>query len=253
MIKSSDFFKLSLPVFTIGYGLVEEGTTVVLRGKDMVPTVVVGSGQQQGAVPVLRPPLVPCPERGKRKWVPSKRAAICKYCGMKFEKDEKGYFEHFDDLGFAPGKVKYAEIEGENSFTLIPQEEATTDQFTLIVFRTSVQRGGGNAHTGDKNGWMCSLPICHASSDSSILPQECPNCGTKTGSPEGGPVTSFSPFPGRILAEGRVHDPWGGGSGSQIVAVLPKNAIFRIASFGNAGTVSRFYLYNGVEIKETKL
>jgi hypothetical protein len=244
MFHSSNFTGLSLHVFTIEDGKVEEGTLVNLWGKSMEDyAIVVGSGQQRGVVPVQRPPLVPCPERGRKLWAPSNKAAICKSCGIKFERDTKGYFEHFDDLGFAPGRIKYAKIKGENSFTLISKEEATTNMFALIVFRVHIERGGSNGYAGKVNGWKCTS--CFALSEDIETPTECPDCNTK-----GSPITTFASFPGRVLVEGRTTDQWGGGGGSQLITVVPKNEEFRIIYFGNKKKTTEIYRWNGKEVEK---
>ncbi len=101
---------------------------------------------------------------------------------------------------------------------------------TIIVFRTPMGVRGGNAHTGEPVGWKCP---CGASG-SDATPDTCPQCAaSRTG--YSGPRREFAPFPGEIIARGRIAEGDAGrmGSGEQLVAVVKKNAVFRIRIFSD--------------------
>ena len=86
----------------------------------------------------------------------------------------------------------------------------TTDR-CICVFRTKIGFRGGNSHTGDKLG------------------------------------DEFFPFPGEVLCEGIIAQGTAGrmGSGSQLVAVMPANIVFRTAYRGRlyGEPAEHYYLF----------
>jgi len=92
----------------------------------------------------------------------------------------------------------------------------------LVVFPTMIGFRGGNDHTGDRV-------------------EDC--------DPEN---ISFLPFPAAILAEGAIAQGDAGnmGSGSQYIAVVPKNVVFRTRYSGRmyGAPSSHYYLYTGSQV-----
>jgi len=127
----------------------------------------------------------------------------------------------------------------------IAQKAATTDEAIVVVLRTRIGFRGGNSHTGDLTGWECKGYMCNAfdSTAPMPIPQKCPKCGTSR-DPEHGIRKRFAPFPGKILAKGRIAQGDAGrmGSGEQIVALIPRDVIFRTTSTGRMyGKPDTFY------------
>lgn len=86
--------------------------------------------------------------------------------------------------------------------------------FALIIFPTKIGFGGSNDHTGDIN-----------------------------------PERRFFPFPGEILAKGTIQGA-GRSTGTQLIAVMPKNVVFRTHYSGRSRLVSGayFYIFDGKQI-----
>lgn len=107
---------------------------------------------------------------------------------------------------------------------------ALSSDAAVVVLRTSMGFRGGNAHTGEPVGWKCR---CGASG-SDATPDTCPQCAaSRTG--YSGPRREFAPFPGEIIARGRIAQGDAGrmGSGEQLVVVLKRGAVFRIRIFSD--------------------
>ena len=79
----------------------------------------------------------------------------------------------------------------------------------ICVFRTRIGYRGANEHTGDRDG----------GTEEDFWGAEHP---------------TFLPFPGEVLCEGKIAQGDAGrmGSGSQLVAVMPANIVFRTAYHG---------------------
>ncbi|UQS95045.1 hypothetical protein Pam2_165 [Pseudanabaena phage Pam2] len=103
---------------------------------------------------------------------------------------------------------------------LIEAANTLTNDKCLIVFRTRIGFRGGNSHTGE----------CNYDPDS----------------------FEFLPFPCEILAEGRIAQGAAGsmGSGQQLIAIAPKNIVFRTRYSGRlyGAPSSHYYLYTGSQI-----
>lgn len=90
----------------------------------------------------------------------------------------------------------------------------------IVVLKTHIGFRGGNSHTGDREG---------------------------TG--EDGKATGFLPFPGEILCEGRIAqgDAGGVGSGSQLIAIIPKGVVYRTAYSGRlyGAPGAHYHMFDG--------
>ncbi len=87
---------------------------------------------------------------------------------------------------------------------------------SICVFRTQIGYRGGNSHTGDRT------------------------------------AEEFLPFPGKVLCEGIIAQGAAGrmGSGSQLVAVMPADTVFRTGYSGRlyGKPAEHYYLYRGGQI-----
>lgn len=105
---------------------------------------------------------------------------------------------------------------------LIEAANTLTNDKCLIVFRTRIGFRGGNSHTGDR------------------VPDYDPDS------------LQFLPFPCEILAEGRIAqgDAGRAGAGQQLIAIAPKNIVFRTRYSGRlyGAPSSHYYLYTGSQI-----
>lgn len=103
---------------------------------------------------------------------------------------------------------------------LIP-EMTKDDEECIIVFRTKIGFKGSNEHSGDRL-------------------------------PTGFNDFVYHPFPGYIIAQGVIAQGEAGelGSGEQIIAIMPKNVVFRTGYSGNLYGNHRehYYLFNGEKI-----
>ncbi|MDR0408681.1 MAG: hypothetical protein LBH45_07195 [Campylobacteraceae bacterium] len=95
---------------------------------------------------------------------------------------------------------------------LFVAENASETDKVIVVFRTPIGFRGGNTHTGDK--------VCEEFKED------------EWGMPKLQPV--YADFPGEILVEGVIAEGDAGrmGSGKQIIALVPKNKVFRIGYSG---------------------
>lgn len=100
-------------------------------------------------------------------------------------------------------------------------EIKTDDTKCIVVFRTKIGYRGGNSHTGDrKNTEAYEL--------------------------------QFEEFPGEILCQGTIAQGDAGrmGSGTQLVAIMPKGIVFRTGYSGRlyGDPRAHYYMFNGNEI-----
>lgn len=247
---------MSYRVFTIESGKVTAGAVIEilhLKGAGIdIPAVMVGEegrGRERGVVPVGNPPMVPCPDRNTDVRTSSEK---CEECGTALgEKKEGSYTRNHPDVGMVQGRLMFAEVgqtkAGRPKF--FSKGEATTDERVILVFRTGMGYRGGNNHSGDRLEWKCSK--CDASGDGATMPEACPKCGA-TGGWDGGPRIKFAPFPGEIIAKGRIAQGDAGrmGDGEQIVALVPKGVVFRTAYSGRlyGAPSAHYYMWNGSEL-----
>jgi hypothetical protein len=129
----------------------------------------------------------------------------------------------------------------------------------IIVFRSPIGFRGGNQHTGDRVNTPCPLRgwVGHSYDIQEILVQQkeppyemvsqrqCTKCKTVFGKhshptqtnephPDTGEAFSFLPFPGEVLIEGHIAqgDAGRAGAGTQLIAIIPKNVVFRVGYTG---------------------
>ena len=105
-------------------------------------------------------------------------------------------------------------------------ENKADDSKCIVVFRTKIGFRGGNSHTGDRLGVE--------------------NEG------EYNERLAFEAFPGEILADGEIAQGTAGrmGGGKQLVAVMPKDVVFRTGYSGRlyGGPSAHYYLFDGQKI-----
>lgn len=128
------------------------------------------------------------------------------------------------------------------------KDGASSDDRIIVVLRTKIGFRGGNDHTGDRVGWKC--PKCNATGNNVTTPEACPECGA-TGD-WNAPKPTFGKFPGEIIARGRIAEGAAGrmGDGEQLVAVVPKNTVFRTAYTGRlyGAPSSHYYKWDGLKV-----
>jgi len=105
---------------------------------------------------------------------------------------------------------------------LIETSGITDTEKCICVFRTQIGYRGGNSHTGDRDGGM----------KRDYWGAERP---------------TFHPFPGEILCEGIIAQGAAGrmGSGSQLVAIMPADTVFRTGYSGRlyGAPSAHYYLF----------
>ena len=248
----------SYRIFTIASGNVAAGAvieTLHLKGAGIdIPAIMIGEegrGRERGVVPVGNPPMVSCPERNKDVWISSDK---CEKCGTALgEKKEGSCTRNHPDTGMVQGRLMFAEVgqtkAGKPKF--FSKEKATSDDFVIVVFDTKIGFRGGNSHTGDRAGWKCSKYGCDASGEGATnAPETCPKCGA-TGSWDG-PKLNFAKFPGEIIATGHIAQGAAGraGGGEQIIALVPKDIVFRTSYSGRlyGAPGSHYYKWDGSKL-----
>jgi predicted RNA-binding Zn-ribbon protein involved in translation (DUF1610 family) len=248
-------------VFTVDSGAVSEGAkieTLHLKGANIdIPAVLVGEegrGRKQEAMPVDRPPMVPCPMRGQEVWRSyGDVAGKCPLCGQAMTNnpaDERKMQWNHPDAGSVPGTLMFAEVgttkAGKPKF--FTKGAPTTDDKIVVVFRTKMGFRGGNDHTGDRDGWKCAS--CGEKGEGEV-PKTCPKCGKESGS-WSGPERQFAAFPGQKLVSGTIAEGAAGrmGAGEQMIAVMPKGVVFRTSYSGRlyGGPSAHYYVWNGEKL-----
>lgn len=203
----------SLRIFTINSGTVEEGAEVqalTLKGANMtIPAIMIGEEGRGRERGVI--PVELLPER-YRQWT---------------ETQEAGKKDPY--LQISETRIKIlAAVLGETKagkpklFDRLP--EGCSPEEIIAVFRTQIGFRGGNEHTGDRNGQV----------KKDWYGKEQPD---------------FHAFPGKILSKGIIAEGMAGraGSGTQMIAVVPKGTIFRTCYSGRlyGGPQAHYYLWDG--------
>ena len=276
----------SFRVFTISSGSVSEGAeidTLHLTGANIdIPAILVGEegrGRERGVLPVGNPPMVPCPDQGKKVWTSREK---CERCGVSLGEQEGSYRMH-PASGQIVGKLMFAELGTTKSQKpkLFAKPSADSDEKAILVFRTKIGFRGGNSHTGDRSEEM--VPCEYAGKVGRYWEQgdgTCPECGARAewvffkDHPEleqpakeadyamdngtfWHPQTQvrkkdWAPFPGEILVEGRIAEGAAGamGSGRQLVVVMPKGVVFRTSYSGRlyGAPSAHYYVFNGEKV-----
>ena len=201
-------------------------------------------------VPVGNPPIVPCSERNKDVWT---SADTCEKCGTTLgEKKEGSYTRNHPDAGMVHGRLMFAKVgqtkTGKPKF--FSTEKATEGDKIIVVFLTKMGFRGGNSHTGDRAGWECAVCRCDASGDGVNIPEICSKCGA-TGN-FNAPRIKFAEFPCQILCRGVIAEGAAGrmGSGEQLIAIVPKDVVFRTSYLGRlyGAPGSHYYKWDGSKL-----
>jgi hypothetical protein len=251
----------SYRVFTVASGEVIPGAAIDilhLKGAGMsIPAIIIGEegrGRERGVVPVSDPPIVPCPDRGRdiriSSWAAD--ATKCDKCGVTLGPKKEGrYACTHPDEGQVQGRLMFAEVgqtkAGKPKF--ITRNEATSDHFIIVVFTTHIWYRGENNYTGDFQSWRCPKVGCDASGTTST-PAVCPKCGAAGWS---GPQPLYENFPGQIIARGYIAQGEAGaivGGGEELVALMPKNIVFRTAYWGRlyGAPDAHYYKWDGEKL-----
>jgi hypothetical protein len=212
----------SYRVFTIASGQVTEGAvidTLHLKGAGIdIPAIIIGEegrGRERGILPVQL-------TDGQYKEWQEKRCVQIQFAEVGTTK---------------AGKPK-----------LFAKNSASTDEKIICVFRTKIGFRGGNSHTGDRAGWKCSKYGCDASGEGNA-PETCPKCGANGWD---GPKIVFKDFPGQIIVKGYIAQGAAGrmGGGEQIIALIPKNVVFRTSYSGRlyGAPGSHYYKWDGSKL-----
>jgi len=237
--------KEKMKIFTIKSGVVERGVRVnsfTLKGAGVtIPAVIIGEegrGRQLGVLPVQ---LLP---EQYQEWQEKGRTHI-----------------FFAEIGTTKaGKPK-----------LFQTEKADTLEKCICVFRTEIGFRGGNSHTGDRKEeywerkWYASFPesvpmkerytreevlrysreYLEARYPGEDIDQYSPTAGFRR-------RLDFYPFPGEVLCEGIIAQGDAGrmGSGSQLVAIMPENIVFRTGYSGRlyGAPGAHYYIYRDGQI-----
>jgi len=247
----------SYSVYTVNSGTVTAGAVIEplrLKGAGIeIPAVIVGEegrGRELGVVPVANPPRVPCPRRGQDVWGPSGR---CDECSTPLGEPREGSSTRsHPDAGMAFGRLMAAELgqtkAGRPKF--LSRDLPTSADCIIAVFVTRTGFRGSNAHTGDRAGWKCGNYACLTTGRDAVVPVACTRCGA-TGSWDG-PRQTFEKFPGEIIARGRIAQGAAGrmSSGEQIIALMPRGAVFRTAYSGRlyGAPSSHYYKWDGKQV-----
>ncbi len=225
----------SYRIFTISSGDVSEGARVekfTLAGAGVeIPAILVGEegrGRELGVLPVE---LLP---EQQKIW------------------QEKGEVEiHFAAVGRTEsGRVR-----------LFQKEESTTEEKILGVFPTKIGFRGGNDHTGEK--YLIPCPNRGKKVTANYWCPECKLALVEVGNSEAfwagvihpedkGEKPMWEPFPGEVISRGYIAQGEAGrsGGGEQLVALLPKNSVFRTEYFGRlyGAAPSHYYKWDGKKL-----
>jgi len=232
---------MKLKVFTVESGKVSQGAEVEkleLKGAEVtIPAVFVGErgrGRELGVLPVQ---LLP------------EQYEIWK-------KDE-------------PVTVNFAEVGSTKAGKpkLFEAEQADTNEEILVVFRTKIGYRGSNNHTGDQfeeyytiHLWpdetlekarQAGIEIKDTytkqeaiSNSAKIYPGEDRFAFERN--------ITYNPFPGKTIVEGWIAEGAAGraGGGKQLIAIMPKDTVFRTSYGGRLYGDPRehFYLWNGEKL-----
>lgn len=260
------------PVFTVVDGSVSNGAAVrkfQLKGAGVeIPALVVGEegrGRELGVLPVANPPMKPCSYRGHESGMVLSIPTVgrwddpilkCGACGVVMPRTGR---PHYDEAhrrpvhpheGEVPAEVLFAEVGQTKAGKpkLFAKQLANDNEFCIVVFRTQIGFRGGNEHTGDRAGWKCQGWGCRETGEGPA-PETCPKCGAAG---INRPSLTFSPFPGEVIVRGRVAQGDAGrmGGGEQLVALLPKDVVFRTGYSGRlyGSPSAHYYMWDGEKI-----
>lgn len=194
------------PVFTIRGGRATPGATVEvyqIGGVDVkIPAIVIGEegrGRKLGVLPVDLPP------------------------------DQYRIWGERGEVTITAARITQTR---SGKPKLIAAVSADDRDAAIVVFRTHIGFRGSNTHTGDRTGWKCQRCNCASGLDypAQDKPEVCPECGAGEWDIE----IINAPFHGEVIAEGCIAEGMAGraGSGSQIVALVPRNVVLCTAYSG---------------------
>ncbi len=265
---------MSYKVFTVENGRVSSGTKIemykISSAGTKIPAVLVGEegrGRSLGVLVVKNQPMTDCPEIGRSiyKYSGSEQPYTCPYCGEIFT----GTTCH-PNQGKVPQPLVAADVGKTRSGKpcLIAAEKATDNDKVIVVFKTDIGFRGGNSHTGDVlqefwvndslTGFPPTVPDKERYSKEEVLAYspvimkwKWPNDDPKSFRWDAGFAkrVEYQPFPGEVLVEGVIAQGAAGrmGSGKQLVAVMPKDVVFRTGYSGRLYGAPRehFYRWDG--------
>jgi len=134
---------------------------------------------------------------------------------------------------------------------LIPHANEAESQTCLVVFKTKIGFRGGNSHTGDRNGLHAVRSLLNPITDVSLEDAQ-HYCQEHEIHPDNIKPAGFLPFPGEIICRGSIAQGDAGamGSGAQIIAVIPRNVVFRTGYSGRlyGAPSAHYYVFNGSKI-----
>ena len=137
--------------------------------------------------------------------------------------------------------VNYAHIEsGGKKPTITPLNSHDSKKSScLVVFRTPVNKGGKNFHTGDRKEALCYK--CEIEYEPKT--DMCRSCGKEL-------KIRYFQFPGQILAQGTVRNSKRPIFGDQLIAIIKKGEFFRTAynGFHQTRKGTHYHLFDGVNL-----
>jgi len=134
---------------------------------------------------------------------------------------------------------------------LIPHTDEAASETCLVVLKTKIGFRGSNSHTGDRNGLYAVRSLLNPITDVSLkeAQQYCQEHEIHTDNIK---PAGFLPFPGEIICRGGIAQGTAGamGSGAQIIAVIPRNVVFRTGYSGRlyGAPSAHYYVFNGSKI-----
>lgn len=217
---------IRMKIFTVENGKVSPGATAerfTLKGAGVeIPAVIVGDegrGRERGILPVQ------LTDSQYKEWQEKGRVRV-----------------ESADLGTTKaGKPK-----------LFVKNSADTNERIIVVFRTKIGFRGGNAHTGDalREFWRRGFFFRTSDAEKSGIPlkEEYTEAEVREYSARLNPnpdpnrrwdagferQVEFKPFPGEIIVRGVIAQGDAGrmGSGDQLIAVMPRDVVFRTGYSG---------------------
>lgn len=215
------------------------------------------------------------------------REKLCA-CGQRYEpvRDAAGKvtrMAHPADRGEVFGRLMAATLlqNSAGAYKLVAASAPTVTSKAVMVLPTTIGFRGSNEHTGDRTGKKIPCPYAGQPGSFPSNPDgTCAECGARAqhvwfterpdlreaakqrgiGDGRGTfwhPQTEiialeFRPFPGRVIAEGRIAQGDAGyaGGGAQIVAVLKRGDVFRTGYSGRlyGKPSAHYYAYDGERV-----
>lgn len=131
-----------------------------------------------------------------------------------------------DKLAKKSSVLRWASLgKSQSGRPKLVKEKELEANYCLIVFRTPAGLGGANEHTGQQK-------LIPEGNQMAFLNES---------------LKSYLPFPGRILVSAEISKSWKDyfDSSYQLIAVMPKDRIFRVAYSDQRGLHEYYYKYDG--------